>query len=76
MSLVLALSEPLFLLWFSMIQEAGVQRESSIDLRGSPDFCSEAIVLSGMVNMAGPGTPACSFQRVRENDVVALAYSS
>lgn len=44
-----------------MIQEAGVQRESSIDVRGSPDFCSEAVALSGMVNMAGPGTPACSF---------------
>lgn len=44
----------------------------SIDLRGHPDSQIEVVVHSGMVDMASPETPACSFQKVRGNEVVTL----
>ena len=37
---------------------------SKFDLRGPPESQTKDFAPSEMVDVAGPGTPACSFQRV------------
>lgn len=46
---------------FSDSGSRGPER-GNIDLRSYPDSQIEVVVHSGMVDMADPGTPACSYQ--------------
>lgn len=67
--------QALFLLIFCDSGGSGSEMGST-DLSGSLDSQYKVVAYSGMVDATGPGTPACLFQRVRENDVVTLADNS